>query len=145
MSPAHISIGPFKIEIKRCNHNNNHLPTSTVLIAAAAAKQEREAMVYSSRENFTATMLHSNEFDSGVTSRSLTMVDETVVNDWQISQNHFSDSSSVPPPPVWGSAGPGAGSGTSKKSPASTNTGELSDEQVTFFAMFLSSLICKIV
>lgn len=88
-------------------------------------------MVYSSRENFTATMLHSNEFDAGVTSRSLTMVDETVVNDWQISQNHFSDSSSVPPPPVWGSAGPGAGSGTSKKSSASTNTVELSDEQVS--------------
>lgn len=91
-------------------------------------------MVYSSRENFTATMLHSNEFDAaGVTSRSLTVVDETVVNDWQISQNHFSDSSSVPPPPVWGSAGPGAGSGgsSSKKSSASPNIDELSDEQVS--------------
>lgn len=93
-------------------------------------------MVYSSRENFTATMLHSNEFDSGMTSRTLTMAGETVVNDWQINQNHFSDSSPVPPPPVWGAAG--AGGGGSKKSKTSRNADELTDEQVDF-VLFLSN------
>lgn len=85
-------------------------------------------MVYSSRENFTATMIHSNEFDSGMTSRSLTVADEAMVSDWQINQNHFSDSLPVPPPPVWGAAG--ADGGNSKPSNRSSNAEELTDEQV---------------
>lgn len=59
-------------------------------------------MVYSSRENFTATMLGGggSGMEYGGDSRMSALVDETVVSDWQIS------SGQLPPAPVWGSSGP---------------------------------------
>lgn len=62
-------------------------------------------MVYSSRENFTATMLGGGGgggagLEYGGDSRMSALVDETVVSDWQIT------SGQMPPAPVWGSSGP---------------------------------------
>lgn len=83
-------------------------------------------MVYSSRENFTATMLGGggSGLEYGGDSRMSALVDETVVSDWQIS------SGQLPPAPVWGSSGPPIPPVVAPPVVNSPNLDDLTEEQV---------------
>ncbi|XP_039451363.1 uncharacterized protein LOC120430329 [Culex pipiens pallens] len=84
-------------------------------------------MVYSSRENFTATMLGGggSGLEYGGDSRMSALVDETVVSDWQIS------SGQLPPAPVWGSSGPPIPPVVAPPVVNSPNLDDLTEEQVS--------------